>query len=412
LREVEASGEFKKAWAEFQAFVKAEKLCGFVQGPEVGPQPLGELIDRLIQGPHDATYIIAGPGLKPTCKRLKKLWNSSFPIFYAAVNPSVLREWFNTRYRPGMLGLLGDYTMYDNSHNDFSWDYVESLYQRLGLYNIPWFAEVMRAWRQPCGSLSGGRGTDQWKIKYRAYTMNASGRDDTAFANALLNGLAYSLSLIATIKHKIVDDLTEDDVLELFPGLNLSVMGDDSLALLESHYYYEGFNALLESNIGRFGFKIKLNVSDDPFQFVYLGMRPYPANGQWWFAKTIGRALYKWGWKLDQQGKDLPALMTGEAEATLKTDPVVPILSDAAAAYFSSRRGCKISPPLYDDKPWKEADPEMPRYTTATLAYVAQGYGVSYSELLDCVNYISSTPSFPCVWDHPVLTAIVLADET
>jgi hypothetical protein len=234
--------------------------------------------------------------------------------------------------------------------------------------------------------------------------MNASGRDDTSLANALLNGCVYALSLIAAIKRKPVMDLTRRDIDEVFPLLHLAIMGDDSLALLPAHLYYEGLEGCLEENIRQFGFKLTMaRPSTDPFSFVFLGMRPYPSNGRWWFARTVGRALFKWGWRLDMKSKDGPAFMTGDAIATAKVDRVVPILYDLAEAYCSTRQGCKAVHQVCLDKPWRAGDPGVPRYTDHTLQYVAAGYDVTYRELCDCVAFVAGLKSFPCVIDHPVL---------
>jgi hypothetical protein len=412
LVELLEATEFKRRWKVFGAFIKAEKLCGFVQDPELGLIPLGEMIDRIIQGPHDVTHLIAGPGLKPTTQRLKSIWNKDFPIFYAAVSAQKLNSWFNSRYLPGMWALLGDYEMFDGSHNDMSWDFIESQYRRLGLYDIPWFAEVMEAWRRPVGTMNGGKGPESWSIRYRAYTMNASGRDDTAFANAMMNGMCYALSLIGAINGVAVANLTRAQVEATFPSLHISIMGDDSLVLLEDRHMSPAFVALLQDNIASFGFRLKFEASTNPFDFVYLGMRPYPAHGQWWFARTPGRALFKWGWKLDLDNKDGPATMTGDAFATSKIDAVVPILSDVADTYLLSRKGCKSTVLVCDpDKPWRCGDPDVPHYTEQTLQYFSQGYGFSVSELKDCIDYVRRSNVYPCILDHPVLTTIMTVDS-
>lgn len=403
---------FQHRWAIFKAFIKAEKLCGFVQDPQLGPLPLTEMIDRIIQGPNDVTHIIAGPGLKPTTIKLKKLWNHEFPIFYAACNAQTLNKWFNERYRPGMWALLGDYEMFDGSHNDMSWDYMESIYERLGLMNIQWFSDVMRVWRRPQGTMNGGKASEAWHIRYKAYTMNASGRDDTALANAVMNGVCYALSLIAAINGTTVGHLNEQMVAATFPDLHISIMGDDSLVLLDDRHMTPGFEQLLQDNIASFGFRLKFKASQNPFDFVYLGMRPYPAHGQWWFARTAGRALFKWGWKLDLNNKDGPAAMTGDAFATSKIDAIVPVLSDLAETYLTTRRGCKSTHLVADpNKPWRCGDPDIPHYTEQTLQYTAQGYGFSVTELRDCIDYVRRQSTFPCILDHPVLTTIMVVDD-
>lgn len=396
----------------FGSFLKSEKLPGFEQFViAMVLLVLIAVVDRLIQGPHDATHLIAGPMLRPTTTRLKEVWSYQGPIFYAAVAISKLDSWFNERYHDGMWGVMCDYTMFDNSHSDLSWDWVESIYRRLGFFEEDSrFGKVMQAWRAPKGRLTGMG----WMLEYRAYVMNASGRDDTSLANALLNGAGMLLALAAVFAHKSVPQLEEADVHAVLQKAHISICGDDSLVLLE-YLPCPGdvFCTNLEAELAGFGFTAgadKMKISQNPFDFVYLGNRPYPVDGRWYFAKTIGRAMWKFGWRMDPDGGDNAAWMAGNCRQVVQTQQVVPLLYDVAQAYLAQHQGpVSIMRPDVN-KPWQERS-STPPYDAKVIRYLAEGYGVTVQEFEACVQYVRAQRVFPCVLDHPVLTTICCLDE-
>lgn len=400
---------WRDAWRWFSSFLKGEKLpffeayCGHLKMLEA-------MVDRLIQGPHDCTHLIVGPLVKPLTKRLKRVWHNTNCIFYAAVSVEKLDEWFNLFFSEGSWGLMCDYTMFDNSHSSLSWSWVESLYHRLGLHLLDSrFPLVMDAWREPHGRLHG----KGWTLTYMAYIMNASGRDDTALANALLNGVGMFLSLCAVLKNKRVPDLSSSDIIWGEANIRLSVCGDDSLAILpQVGRSPELFCQALSLELAGFGFTAgadKMKVSQDPFDFVYLGMRPYPHSGKWWFAKTIGRALWKLGWRLDSTGDDT-AWMAGNCEQVASTQQIVPLYIDAAEVYLSQHRGPRTKVKGDQNRPWQRQT-ATPKYNEGVLEYVSRGYDIQVSELRECIRMIRGTQDFPTVWDHPVLTRIMCVDE-
>lgn len=396
-------------WAWFSSFLKAEKLPWWEPHQGGDCTPLPALVDRLIQGPHDCTHLIAGPLLKPLTKRLKEVWNWESPIFYAAVSVEKLDSWFNRNYTPGMWGLCCDYSMFDNSHSTYSWHWVESIYRRMGFFEMdPRFEKVMEAWREPQGRLHG----KGWTLKYKAYVMNASGRDDTSLANALLNGACMFLSLAAIFSGKEVESLTPGDIIRAKRIIHLSVCGDDSLALLpELPGGKKSFMAALSKTLARFGFDAgadKMKVSQNPFDFVYLAMRPYPHSGRWWFAKTIGRAIWKLGWQMDPSG-DAQAWMAGNAKQVTATQQIVPLLSDVAQAYLKGYSG-PVRHEVDAHRPWQRSS-ETPAYDDSVIDYVCTGYDLGRAELADAIAHCRSIPQFPWVLDHSALRRILAVDE-
>lgn len=401
---------WRKAWLKFKAFVKSEKLPGFEKSPGVGPTELKAMMDRLIQGPADEAHVLLGPHIKPLCARLKSIWHHENHIFYAATNVGKLNSWYRASARPGYVAVMADYSKFDNSHSKLSWDWVEELYRRVGIQakdeRIP---KILSAWRKPGGFISG----KGWTLRYQADVMNASGRDDTALSNALLNGCAMFLSLTATCRKKKIEQITDDDVAWAEANIRLAVCGDDTLAFVPVSCVDDRFRQGLSDNVASFGFCAegeKLIISEDPFDHVFLGMRPHPVRGDWWFGKTIGRAVYKMGWRLDPTTEDLAAWFAGECVATLATQRCVPILSDIAEDFLLKHRG-KIR--SADAKSWKDEEVEgveSPPYDASTVAYIERGYGFPRGVVSSFAKSLISL-RYPAVSSHPALTAAILHDD-
>lgn len=398
-------------WRWFSSFIKSEKLFGAAQD-EDGLSELRTMMDRLIQAPHDCTHLIAGPLLRPLTKALKGCWNRHSHIFYAAVSVEELNMWFNDNYRPGAYAVMCDYSMFDNSHSQLSWEWVESIYRRMGLFEMDVrFGKVMDSWREPWGRMTGMG----WMVTYVAYVMNASGRDDTALANALLNGAVMFICLAALFADKAVEALTLKDLLWAVENVRLSVCGDDSLALVPFlPCDAEVVRMRLSGLLACFGFDAgadKMKISDKPFDMVYLAMRPHPSGSKWYFAKTIGRALWKLGWRLDFESGDQEAWMAGNMLQVLHSQAIVPILSDVARSYmaYHGRRTVRKFEPD-PNRPW-EWGVQTPDYDMRVVSFLAEGYGVFQCEMLDCIKYVSQTIRFPCVLDHPVLDRMLCVDE-
>lgn len=397
-------------WAEFAAFIKTEKLPGFDKsGTEFDPVTEAGCIERLIQGPADPTHCIAGPWLKPLMHRLKSVWNIRSPIFYGSQPRQVIDQWFNLDHSYLWEGITVacDYSMFDNCHSDHSWVFMEQLYAECGMMVDERFADVMKAWRAPRGRLSG----KGWCIRYQASTMNASGRDDTALANAVLNGFAMFCALASALASVPILGLRPNIIQWAMGFIRLSVTGDDSLAFVKGVKDLERFQEQVVAGVAAFGFEAKLLYCPRIFDMVYLGMRPYPVGGRWFFGRTIGRALYKFGWKAAPLKDDLGAWFAGECVATIAVESHVPVLSDVARSYLAwwGKRPITRSEPDHN-RPWTTGDP-TPAYDDSTLRYVAAGYGVSLFALQDLLAEIKNIRAFPFALAHPVLEAMVRADD-
>jgi hypothetical protein len=249
--------------------------------------------------------------------------------------------------------------------------------------------------------------------------MNASGRDDTALANAILKGFATYLSVAAAWLGVEIEDLTREQLDSLDGIITLSVCGDDSLGSLPLVNAERKAQLArdIAANIAMFGFEAKLEMSNELFDAVYLGMRPYPTRKGWFWGKTIGRSTYKMGWTtLDRKG-DLMAHITGIAQMHDLCSRHVPILSDLAHTILRLRQGAKVTMPKLDpNKPWEWTYKSGVSYDEITLQNVAASYckhgrHVSVEDVLELIGAIRRIERLPCVVDHWLWRHIIYCDD-
>lgn len=408
----------------FSSFIKVENQVDFGKD-NYGLCALDYCAPRLIQGPHDVGHIIMGPKLKPMLKLLKEEWSFQSPLFYASATPRSLQAWLNlatSRFPTGLV-FWSDYSMYDSSYTADHWEFVESFYRPF--INHPGVRQVLHAWRMPRGKCGD--------FKYQGPVMNASGRDDTAFANGLLNGYAFSVASAASWYKKSIWDITPNELHGFLSLAMLSVCGDDALGVLPwvNMKRRAEFTSDLKKNIAALGFKAKAFASDRWQDAVYLGHRPVVVDGVWYWSRTLGRCLYKLGWQSEIKGDPL-AWMTGVMDMHLRCSKHVPVLADIADAWCSGRKGCKKTPVRLDpNRPWEwmTADVAPDHYAEDTLAMLAEAYSVrrdptrgdlvpcdtkvTVADFRECIDYCRSAMSAgrTCVLDHWLLRHMVWVDE-
>jgi len=410
---------WRSKYAEFTAFVKQEKLPDFAKD-EAGITKMVEMLDRLIQGPHDVTHTINGPILKPLIWKLHELWGKDNCIFYGSVSPEELHLWLQRLVAKAGVYIWCDYAMYDNTHSVESWAFMERLYRK-SAGDAPDFYQVLDAWRAPRGRIG--------PFKYQARVMNASGRDDTALAHGVLNGFAAYLSACAAWLKVPLLSLTPRMVEGCKSDIILSVCGDDSLGSIPdcTQERLEIFCKDMATNISMFGFEAKLQASTKLYDAVYLGQRPYPTEKGWFWGKTIGRATYKMGWIIDDK-QDLMAHLTGIAEMHTLCSAHVPVLADLAQAIVRLRKGAKRTPVKLDpDKPWEWTYKSGVPYDKTTLEAVVAIYNcrrtpttsemsavdtsVTIEELLALIEEIKGIEQLPHVIRSPCWERMIWVDD-
>ncbi len=367
LDRLQDRGSYHKHFRRIKPFSKREKLARFAvlsTGPSVDHT---EYIPRLIQAPHDETHLVAGPYLKPLTNALKEAWDVDNWIFYASVEPHKLNQWINTN-ADSISFWLGDYSAYDATWTKQAWSLLRKFYKAKIENASADFWEVLDIWERPNGVFKDKR--TGFGFRYASEACNASGRDDTALANALLNGVVMALSITAAYFRKDIGQLTKWDLIKMKQLIRIAIVGDDSL--VAASFDLSKISDAIVANIKLFGLVVKPKVVKSIDHITFLGMMPYETMSGYTWGPTIARSLYKAYWQLEPS--NLPAWTKGVAMQYSQFSNV-PILSDISNRVLQLLPSCTARSVAYDeDRPWTQASVSNPKWDEKTVAQLCRRY--------------------------------------
>lgn len=390
------------------AFVKTENLPYFA--------PMGELpsvadvtyVARLIQAPHDHTHIIAGPYLKPLTKRLKTTWGIDNWVMYGSRKPEELDQWLNERLVPCESYFWADYSAFDATHSKNSWSMIEAIYERLYPKNQQNtdFWDVLGIWRSPKGKCQVRR--EMVTISYKAPICNASGRDDTALANALFNGLALTVSIAAAVTGKRPDLVTRYDLLYAESVSAISVVGDDSIVGFK--FDAEALFPSIVEALQTFGLMVKSGGSKNIYDITYLGQMPYRVAGRWLWGPTLGRRMYKAYWQVDRSGH--PVAWTKGVAQQMALSRHVPIMYDCAIKILTLLPKQPATPVPHDEnKPWTAREEQTPLYDNETIKYLSMRYECPEQLPLSDIEEVRAITKIPVLRYGPFIRLCLARDD-
>lgn len=380
-------GEYHRDLEMFGAFVKTENLPYFTQ-TSIGTNARNvRYVARLIQAPHDETHLIAGRYLKPLVYRLKSQWNWDNWLFYASVKPKYLDRWL-AKHKHAESWFWSDYSAFDCTWSKQAWEVIEGMYAKIYPNADADFWRVLGIWRSPKGKMNCRK--DGVKVSYESDIMMASGRDDTALGNALLNGLVLAISFAAALARKKISDLTKLDMDRAAGLVSIAIVGDDSLVACS--FDIDQYKQAIEENIQSFGLIAKTQSSKDVCDVTFLGMMPWPAGGELHWGPTLGRRLFKAFWQCEATG-NLPAWTRGVAQQ-LALYRNVPILYDISKRIDDLLCGHKVtkyqSYGHQEYAAWSKIDEAMPLWSddrTASILWLCHRYrDVGLTPIQVCID--------------------------
>lgn len=427
LRLLEERGRYCEDFETVQPFVKSELLAAFsvksgylqtypfamasVDGAPRPNYPVPEDVPRLIQAPNDETHLVAGPFLKPLVSRLKQVWHKDNWIFYGSVEPTKLNAWLQ-RIRRCRSYFWSDYTAFDATFSPSTWAMIEGFYRCI-YPNAPMdFWRVLEIWRSPKGKVKLRK--ENVTVWYNAGVCNCSGRDDTALANALFNGLAMAMAFSAAISGKEIEDLTLEDLTAASGLVKISIVGDDSLVGCD--FDVQPLSSTIVRHLRQFGLVVKAESSPNLHDVTYLGMMPYPtASGRMYWGPTIGRCLYKLFWMREfGPGVSPPSWTRGIAQSVGQYRQV-PIVSDLCQRVDSLLHGHSVLREQVDveNQVWKVRPSGMPNWDHVTVAWLCERYSGLTPMMIDKdLEVIGSIQRLPAVVRLISLEAILRQDDT
>lgn len=385
-------------YTKVNPFVKIEKMAAFSQSITRGPgQPV--YVARLIQATHDETHLDTGVYFKPATTELKRAWHVDNWIFYASVEPDVLDYWINKHWRTTTSYFMSDYSAFDSTWSDPAFDMLESIYRAIFPDADEEFWQLLNAWRKPQSvrkKIRWNKKLSKHWLQYTADNCLASGRDDTALANALLNGLCLAFSFAAAYAGVRPWEVTEQHLEMASRIFKIAIVGDDSLVACSVEVaHYE--RAILE-NIGSFGLIAKSAVCNSPVDVTFLGGMPYLVGGRLYWGPTIGRRIYKAFWQPKPLG-NLAAWTNGVA-LQLETYRHVPVLSDIARKIRELLKGYTATVTRDEYSTFSVAVSDRPMYDESTISWVCERYrkaGLTPQQIRCDLKTISDIVRLPAI---------------
>lgn len=401
-------------WELIKPFVKSENLPHFSAAKQWGwggaIQAGTTYVARLIQAPSDYSHIVAGPILKPMVRGLKDDWSCDNWIFYASVAPEKLDKWLE-RIRHSRSFFWSDYTAFDATYSDEAWDLIEDIYRRVAPDAPVEFWEVLKRWRRPVGKTKLRE--CGWTMRYEANTCNCSGRDDTALANALLNGIVLSLSFAAALAGVAIEELQPSHIQAASVLVKIGVVGDDSLVGCD--FEVDNYRGAILNNIKQFGLIAKVETSQHLHDVTFLGQMPYPVDdGTLQWGPTIGRRLYKAYWRMDEGDGGLPSWTRGVAQQMMLSRNV-PILHELACRVDELLRGHSLTVQKKDpNRIWHHRSAETARWNNSTISWLTARYervGLTREMILTDLSVISQIGRLPAVVHMEGVRRILSQDD-
>ncbi len=407
LSRLEERGHYHKNLFRSKPFPKTEKQALFgvgITGPNVDSL---RTIPRLIQAPHDETHLIAGPYLKPLTHAVKDVWNFENWIFYASVEPDKLNKWINMN-ASATSWWMGDYSAFDSTWVKQGWSMMRKFYSAKLKGIIPEFWDVLDAWERPHGVYRDRK--RGWGFEYQSDECNASGRDDTALANAVLNGMVMALSLTAAYFSKSISQLTQWDIIRMKQLVRIAIVGDDSL--VAASFDLSKYEEKIIQGIKSFGLVVKPCVAHSIDDITFLGMMPYETRGGYTWGPTIGRSLYKAYWQVEET--NLPAWTKGVALQYTQFSNV-PFLYDVACTVFNLLPRYTVQEVARDeDRPWTTPPGSLPKWDECTVNQLCRRYrdvGLTPQMIHADLAMLKRISRLPVVVRSQVFDCVVQVDE-
>lgn len=398
-------GQHHAMFEYISPFVKTENLPWFKIIDGLPIPEAATYVCRLIQAPHDETHLVAGPFLKPLTLALKQKWDYRNWIFYASTTPEKLDCWLRDNQHSASF-FWSDYSAFDATWSSFSWDMIERFYRIVYPTAGDDFWRVLQIWRRPRGKVRNRK--DDVALWYESDEANASGRDDTALANALLNGLALAMSFAAAIAGCSVSEVSQRELTRASDLVRIAIVGDDSLVCCD--FDVGPLAARIQSGLESFGLVVKAEASTNLWDVTFLGCMPYNTSSGVFWGPTIGRRMYKAFWQAEPLGH-LPAWTKGVAQQ-LALNACVPILSDIAEKVCSllSRHTATLQ---HDElKPHHFRESPTPKWDALTVDWLCRRYaGLNPGMFQRDLAVIATVDRLPAVMHSEVVGTCVAVDD-
>jgi len=402
---------------------------------------------------------MCGPWFRVITKAVKDMSPHDGPLFYASTTPEQQNAWlsqFNAQHDQVVAGMAmplpsdviqhqeskshkrvkhvdvrhaytepvspisdwtwveSDFSMMDNSYSEEAFEFLLAFY---GVLGFPTRGPLAKMWRKMC-VVAGSAGPNSAYSRANGDTflftsgfLNASGRDDTAVNNYVINAW---LMMTAVLRMANVGlDTPLEVVVKIAKLVRAAMVGDDLLAAVHKSLDATIIPAVAEEG----GFQNKILYRSDVTHCVFLGMRLYPCavfDGTYLrhrllWGKQLGRCLYKLGWQREAS-LDTLAWAKGVAWAQLVANPHVPILKAYCVSVLQKTRNVKMKVPRDLSKYRLPEVREAYVSTNQTLDMIGDVYGISWEEIQEAERQLMGVPTLPAFLSSRIIDRLVRVD--
>jgi len=391
----------------YQNFVKQE-LAYAVNSEGVVPKN-----PRSIANSGPQAHVVTGVWCRPLTHAFKAACGPKSPLFYASADPDTQNLFLDQVFRPVRVAigevaqasvhnasmtnckqisagltatvsetvapvadaldlqewhvLESDFTSMDSSYSKGAFSFLAELYSVLGMPigKHDRRSLLKQVWHKLGNvTVSGSIGFGQF---YRRHIgpVNASGRDDTAINNFVVNAWMFMVGVIQFAGYTHPKDVDVAVVAAIVAKFHSAFVGDDMITFCHKSLDHVSLSTHLESASNQGGFEMKMLVKSDPCRAVFLGLQPYQVveliDGEPWlrmvWGKQVGRCIGKIGWQR-VPSVDRFAWLKGIAWATLISDGHVPVLRAWALSVLFQLRDVRMKVPC---DLWKRRLPTVRR---------------------------------------------------
>lgn len=395
------SGLFEFKWLSYGVFVKKEKEMKITKEPFAAKSPHRP---RVISACSQYVKVLAGVWFLMYSYALKHTWNMLHYIWFASgYTTKVFNCWFE--YHINRLGGVdnliffgSDFGKYDLTQGYAAISFENDFYERLGFCRVVKFGKAILRSKLLSILIATRKG-----FKYNSYGLRKSGDNDTSSGNSKLTG-----TVILSFLGKYMG------IMFLVMHVAISVLGDDNFTMMTKAGFqafvnkirlgivpgpkkgtdYELFVGALEHHASSLGFRLKIQISQNPTTVEYLSCRYYPvkpAHGvRFAIGKKPGRVLTKIGYMMTRAGRrpeDYTRCLLGTLLSYRSTSMHVPFLRVYIQTLIDYLVGVK---PIFDEAVVKymlkgeevyECSPETWEFFTETYGLDAADEGDFKAEI-------------------------------
>ena len=405
------NGEITARRATYSCFVKREKIMAITKGNFVPMKP------RVIQGGPQKEKVTSGPWILNYSQALKKcLHMKNWIWFCSGARTEDYNSWFE--YQTSRLGGVSrcyfsgtDFSTYDVTQGKLAIERECRHLESLGLKKHVIDADEL---------LNGKRQTRVYGNALKAeYTYRRkSGENLTSAGNS--KNTADTVASFWKEKASAVRCTTTKSVPDVRDHVAIAVIGDDNFTIFTCFILVLLFGTIdvfvreLTLHAEALGFKLKIQVNDNPVSVEFISCRFYRVGHSFCIGKKPGRTLVKLGymmWHPHMKQKHYLPLLYGTVISYLPTGLHVPFLRVYLRAILKYLKALGIRPKFDKKVQFRLSGDKVDGEVDFSLFENTYGLGKTSEAEFSCLlEKAICKYGLPCIVDSPHVDRLLAVD--